>query len=125
MQRPWATRGHRQTRGLVEHAVAIRILKQAHGADGRVGGILLVPLVMRFVGVRIVAHLADIGAAILVVGHRDRTRDERLGGEEVHVETIEHAKGLCGVAGGRGQGGGQSAADGVGRRRHARIRLGG
>ena len=111
--------------GLVEHAVAVRVLEQAHGADGGVGGILLVPLVMRLVGVGIVAHLADVGAAVFVVGHRDGTRDERFGGEEVHAKTVEHAKGLCGVAGGCGLDAGQSAADGVGRCDHAWILLGG
>ena len=80
---------------------------------------------MRLVGVGIVAHLADVGAAVFVVGHRHWTRDERFGGEEVHAKTVEHAEGLCGVAGGCGRDAGESAADGVGRRDHAWIGLGG
>src|SRR5205814_2273249 len=111
--------------GPVKHAVAVRVLQQAHGPDGCVGGILLVSLVMRLVGVGIVAHLADVGATVLVVVHRDGTRDERLGGEEVHAKTVEHTKGLSGFAGGRGRDAGQSAADGIGWRHHARVWLGG
>jgi hypothetical protein len=111
--------------GPVEHAVAVCVFQQTHGTDGGVGGILLVALVMRFVGVGIVAHLADVGAAVLVVGHRHWTRDERLGSEQVHAKTVEHAKSLPGIAGGRGREAGQSTGDSVGRCHHARILLGG
>ena len=80
---------------------------------------------MRLVGVGIVAHLADVGATVLVVGHRDGTRDERLRGEEVHAKTVEHAKGLCGVAGGCGGDAGEFGTDGIVRSDHALILLGG
>jgi hypothetical protein len=47
---------------------------------------------MGLVGVGIIAHLADVSAAIFVVGHRYRAGDHRFGGEEIHAETVEHAK---------------------------------
>ncbi len=79
---------------------------------------------MRLVGVGVVAHLANIGAAIFVVSHRHWTGDERFGGEQVHAETIEHAEGLRRISGGGGWNTGQFFGDCVvGRGNHERDRF--
>src|SRR5204862_842323 len=80
---------------------------------------------MRLICVRIIAHLADVSATVLVVGHRDRTRDEWFAGKEVHTKTIEHLKSVCGVASQCRRDTGQFIGDSILRRHHPRILLGG
>ena len=83
-----------EDRRLVEDTIIVRVLQQSHAANRLVGGVLLARLVIRFVGVRIIAHLAHIGAAILVIRHRHGAGDERFGGEQVHAKTVEHLERL-------------------------------
>ena len=110
---------------LIKHPIAIRVFEQANATNWLIRRVFLTGLVMRFVGVGVVAHLADIGTAIFVIRHRHGTRDHGFCSEQIHAEAVEHAEGLRRIFGCGGWNRRQLAGDRVfGRRGHDGFFLG-